>query len=159
MPPIITRGLVFDVCEFLGGPVADDYGVTAGDLSRMAEGIPDIESGDALLLRTGWGVARSRPNDRELVHPGLEDSAIDWISQRDFSLVGADTMAVERLPSPSQAMSPLHVRLLRDLGIPMVELLDLEALVRDGVKEVCLIITPLRIQGGTGSPVNPVAIA
>jgi hypothetical protein len=49
--------------------------------------------------------------------------------------------------------------LLRDFGIPMLELLDLEGLATDRVKQACLIVTPQRIQGGTGSAVNPVAIA
>jgi kynurenine formamidase len=53
---------------------------------------------------------------------------------------------------------PVHGAALRDLGIYLIENLDLEALASDRKYEFLLVIAPLRLTGGAGSPVNPVAI-
>jgi Putative cyclase len=159
MPPIVTRGLLFDVPELTGRPLRENSAIGARELEALAMGLPQIESGDALLLRTGWAGRAELPNDQELRHPGLDESAVEWISRRQFSLVAADTLGAELMPSASGAHSPVHTLLIRNLGIPIMELVNLETLASDHVRVVCLVVAPLRIQGGTGSPVNPVAIA
>jgi kynurenine formamidase len=64
-------------------------------------------------------------------------------------------MTFEHVPS---ATMPVHVHLLVESGIHIIENLNLEALARDGVHEFLLIAAPLRFQGGTGSPIRPIAV-
>lgn len=53
----------------------------------------------------------------------------------------------------------MHIELLVNRGIPMIEMLDLEALARDRVYTFLFVALPLKIVGGTGSPIQPVALA
>lgn len=75
---------------------------------------------------------------------------------RGAALTGSDTTAYE--PQPSTDF-PVHVRLLVQAGVPIVETLDLDGLARDGVHEFMLQILPLPLHGATGSPIRPVAMA
>ena len=76
-----------------------------------------------------------------------------------YDLAVASDYAVEVLPSrdPDSAV-PLHIRLLRDSGIYLAELLDLDALAAEQRSSFMLTIAPLRIAGGVGSPITPVAV-
>jgi len=160
MGPIVTRAVLVDAPSLDGADsLADGFVVEADHLDRWlgATGT-SLGSGDALFLRTGWPPHPARPNDVPLGHPGLGCSTVEWLHHHEVSLVGADTLAVECVPSESGAFSPLHVRLIRNLGLPLLELAALDELAADGVVEFCLVVAPLRIQGGTGSPVAPVAL-
>jgi hypothetical protein len=75
--------------------------------------------------------------------------------------VGADNIAVEAGPSADPAdAAPMHVELIRNRGIDLMELVDLEVLVVAGRPEFLLMIAPLPLPlvGGVGSPVNPRAV-
>jgi kynurenine formamidase len=48
--------------------------------------------------------------------------------------------------------------MLRDRGVYLIEMLDLEALARDRRHEFLFVVAPLQIKGGTASPINPLAI-
>ena len=54
---------------------------------------------------------------------------------------------------------PVHVHLLVECGIHIVEMLNLEELAKDRVYEFTFIAAPLKIRGGTGSPIRPLALA
>ena len=68
-------------------------------------------------------------------------------------------MAVELGPTgdPNDA-APMHVELMRNRGVHFAELFDFEALAGKGRNTFLLVISPLPLQGGTGSPINPVAV-
>jgi kynurenine formamidase len=66
-------------------------------------------------------------------------------------------MGVEVTPYPEGTTAPVHQLLLRDFGVYLLELLDLERLAADGVACFLFTLAPLRIEGGAGSPVNPLA--
>jgi kynurenine formamidase len=74
-------------------------------------------------------------------------------------LVGSDNWPVEVAPNPDKQLSlPVHQIMLVVNGIHLLENLDLEQLASAGAHEFALIVQPLKIQGGTGSTVAPVAI-
>ena len=77
--------------------------------------------------------------------------------ERDICALGADHPTVEAKP-PTYNSAPLHRYALRDLGIYLMESLDLEELARDRVYEFLFIGAPLRMTGASGSPWNPLAI-
>ncbi len=54
---------------------------------------------------------------------------------------------------------PVHVHLLVDNGIYIIEALNLEELSRRRIFEFVFVAAPLKIRGGTGSPIRPLALA
>jgi kynurenine formamidase len=87
--------------------------------------------------------------------PGPEAEGARWLSARGIFAAGADTVAFERVPS---ADMPVHVHLLVERGIHLIECLNLEELARDGVHEFAFVAAPMKIEGGTGAPVRPLAL-
>jgi len=154
--PIATRGILLD----LGGELSAEEAVTAERLEQALEAAHiSPEPGDALLLRTGW-LARWRSGDSGLEGwPGFDSSIAEVVDRYDLAVVGADTISTEVNPSrdPECAL-PVHVALIRDRGVFLLELLDLEELAKAGAATFLLVVSPLKIVGGSGSPVAPTAI-
>lgn len=159
LAPLVCRGVLVDVPRLRGVTVlAADDAVTAADLERAyeAQGVRP-RPGDAVLIRTGW--IRHWPDpDRYLASPapGVVVDGAHWLADQGARCVGADTFAFERVPAHGLAV---HVALLVERGVPIIEMLDLEALARDQVFTFLFIALPLKIAGASGSPVRPVAIA
>ena len=87
-----------------------------------------------------------------------EESAFDggrWLSARGIFAAGSDTMAFEKVPDASM---PVHVHLLVESGIHIIECLNLEELAAARAHEFVFIASPLKIRGGTGSPIRPIAV-
>jgi kynurenine formamidase len=154
VPPILRRGVLLDLAT--DSPLASDHEVTVAELERASAGVP-IGAGDIVLLRTGWARywsdARRFINDTRCPGPGL--AAAQWLSERGIFAAGSDTVAFEHVPAPAM---PVHVHLLVEKGIHIIECLNLEQLAAAGVKEFLFIAAPMKIQGATGSPVRPLAI-
>jgi kynurenine formamidase len=135
--------------------------ISANDLDACAraQGV-EIRSGDILLLRTGW--IRVFAQDRDLFYasePGIDVSTLPWLKEHDIVAVAADNHAVEVMTQVPPPDLPIHKAAIRDLGLYLVEYLNLEELAADRVYESLVVIAPLPLTGGIGSPVNPIAIA
>ena len=170
---IVTRGVLLDMAAYRGVDVMEptDY-ITLDDLTGCCEreGI-SIERGDAVLFRTGWPATFFEdPNIYSGLQPGVGSSAALYLAKRDICLIGADNTGVEphpgynpatrsRLEDPREGLGDLHMPYLRNLGIYMLEMLNLSKLASEGVYEFLFCLAPLMIKGGTGSPVNPLAVA
>ncbi len=148
--PILRRGVLIDVAG--KAPVAADFEITPAHLEGA-----DVRAGDIVLLRTGWGSyyedARKFVNDTRCPGPGL--AAAQWLSGRGIFAAGSDTVPFERSPDPKM---PVHVHLLVESGIHIIECLNLEELARDGVREFLFVGAPMKIRGATGAPIRPLAI-
>ena len=126
-----------------------------------AQGVK-VQSGDVLLVRTGW--YNLFENNYELWQqggPGPDASCTAWLREKDVMAIGADTAPVEATvrADPSPTRLRLHLTALRDLGVYMIAALDLEALAADEVYEFLFIAAPLRLTKATGSPLTPLALA
>lgn len=158
---ILTRGLLLDLPPLRGAAhlVAGEE-VAVADLEQALSRLGRaIEPGDAVLIRTGWNLVYARdPAEWERSWPGLGLAAAARLAERDVVLVGADMAAVETNPFPPGTTAPVHQLLLRDHGIHMLELLDLEDLAPAAPSEFLFMAAPLRLKGGSGSPLNPLAI-
>ena len=75
-----------------------------------------------------------------------------------MALIGADNYAIEVMPFPDGAVFPVHQRLIRDYGIPLLEGLVLQPLAEAASKAFLFMAAPLCIEGGTASPLTPLAI-
>jgi len=158
--PIVTRAIFVDFGPPEGSCTSDDDLISPGALAAAVERnrVKPLP-GDALLVRTGW-LARFRSGDATVNRwAGLDPGCAEWIDDQGFALVAADNIAVEGGPSSNPLdMAPMHVELMRNRGVYFAELLDLETLAGRGRSDFLLMIAPLPIKGGVGSPINPVAV-
>jgi kynurenine formamidase len=159
MPPIVTRGVLLDVARCKGVDVLPDgYIITANDIqATMAAQSTVIQPGTAVLVHTGF---YQHLRDGSHVYAdaiaGIGLEAAQFLHQQGMILVGADNMTVEAFPPYDHAV---HRFLLVHNGVTHLENLYLEELAAQQVYEFLLIVTPLRLQGATGSWVHPIAIA
>ena len=103
--------------------------------------------------------ARRNPGKLGFASPGIGTAAAEWLARQDPMLVGSDNSAVEISPNPNrQLVGPVHQIMLVVNGIHLLENLRLDELAATRTHEFALIVEPLKIQGGTGSTVAPVAV-
>jgi kynurenine formamidase len=159
LPPILRRGVLLDVAGLYGGVLPEDFEIAPEHLetAARAHGV-EIRAGDVALLRTGWAAFWDDPTRfiRQVRGPGPALAGARWLSERGVFAAGSDTVAFEKVPDASM---PVHVHLLVEKGIHIVECLNLEELARAGVHEFLFIAAPLKIRGATASPIRPIAVA
>ncbi len=154
----LRRGILFDIAALDGvESLSGDRLITPEDLEKAsdAQGI-DVQEGDVALIRTGWG--RHWGSDTYIGHetPGPGYEAALWLADRGVELVGSDTAVFEKGPVTEAA--PVHRLLLLERRIRIMENLDLEALSSAKVYAFFFMALPLRVRGGTASPLRPVAV-
>ena len=159
---LVTRGVLIDVAALKGVPVlGESYEITPQDLqAALAAQKLTLQPGDAVLIHTGWGTLWGKDNARyQRSSPGLSVAAAEWLAKQDPMLVGADNGGVEVAPNPDKNLAgPGHQIFLVVNGIHLLENLRLDELAARKAHEFALIVEPLKIQGGTGSSVAPIAI-
>lgn len=158
----MTRGVLIDVAAAKGVDMLPDaYEITALDLQEaLARQNVTLEPGDAVIIHTGWGRLWGVDNERfRTTDPGIGVGAAEWLVSQDPMLVGADNWSVEVNPNPApQLSSPVHQIMLAVHGIHLVEKLKLDELAAEQVYEFAFVLQPLKILGGTGSTIAPVAV-
>ncbi|MEU2870439.1 cyclase family protein [Streptomyces olivoreticuli] len=164
--PLVTKGVLLDLPTVLGKPwLEPGQAVHAADV-LAAEAALDVKigEGDAVLLRVGRFRRRRELGawDADAASAGLHVDAVPLLAERGIALLGGDGDSDVR-PSPVEGLhSPVHALAVAAMGVPLLDNLDLEALSAAGAGtgryEFLLVVAPLDIPGGTGSPVNPVAV-
>lgn len=160
--PFFCRGVLLDVPRTRGlDRLEAGEAVTADDLAAAAGGV-GIRPGDVALVRTGWALRYGEAETyvgREHGAPGVAVSGAEWLARTGVRATGADTIAYEQIrPAMGHSSMPVHDLLLRQHGIHIIEVLDLEELSARGAREFLFVALPLKITGGTGSPIRPVAV-
>jgi kynurenine formamidase len=164
---IVTKGVFLDIAEVRGKDWMDGGEAVHPEDFEAAEELHGVRvtPGDALLLRTGWF---NRRRNRGPIHPdaegmpGMHASCLPWLRERDISILAAD-ISQEVWPAVySKIPMPIHSVGIVALGLWLLDGLNCEEL-RETCKaqnrwEFMFVTSPLRLEGGTGSPVNPVAI-
>jgi kynurenine formamidase len=162
-PALLTRGVLLDVAAARGVDVLPaGYGVTADDLEAAAERAGARPGpGDVALVRTGWARHFDTPSvylGQQDGVPGATPEAGRWLAEAGVVAAGADTTAFEQIrPGAGHSVLPVHRILLVEAGIHIIEHLALETAAAEGLTEFVFVMAPLRIVGGTGSPIRPVA--
>jgi kynurenine formamidase len=168
-PGVISRGVLLDIARHRGTPHLDaGEAIHAAELADCARAQRvTVRDGDVLLIRTGWWGKYARDGraaEFKRGEPGLALDTVEWLRHLDVAAVAADNYAVEVLPGEHEAQAHLilHMLLIRDMGMPLGEIFDLEELAGDcaddGTYEFLFCAPPLLIPGGIGSPVTPLAI-
>ena len=167
-PGIVSRGVLLDIARVNGvARLAPGQAITPADLeaAERAAGV-QVVSGDVLLVRTGHLSVFRVDGDREGYvrrSPGLGMACVEWLHAREVAAVATDTYAVEVIPFEDPAVPlPVHRLCIRDMGLTLGEMFDLDDLAtdcaRDGVWEFLFSAPPLKVTGGVGSPLNPLAV-
>lgn len=163
IPPIVTRGVLVDVAGAKGVAALEaHYEIDRGEiedvLSRQGS---RIESGDIVLVRTGYLSVWPDPGDMEKHRQaGINREAAEYLMDMGAVAVGGDTEGLENQLSKVRGNPlPVHVAMLIERGVHILEMVYLEDLARDEVYEFLFACLPLKIRGATGSMVRPVAIA
>jgi kynurenine formamidase len=163
---VLTRGVLVDIPRLRRVPYLEPgQGIGPADLDAWEKfaGLR-IGAGDAVFVRTGrwarraavgpWNVAQSAA--------GLHVSAMPWLRQRDIALLGSDGVQ-DVLPSGVEGFSrPIHLLSIVALGLPLIDVMDLEEVAAEAARRqrwVFLVtLAPVPVPGGTGFPVNPIAV-
>lgn len=161
---IFTKAVLLDVPRFRDEPyVKLDEPVMGAELQDIADsqGVT-VEPGDALLVYSGREAYQAaNPDDffGSPPSPGLHASCSIFIRDKDVSMLGWDMM--DHRPSEYGLAWPVH-GVIFSFGVVLLDNALLqplaEACAEEGRYEMLLCVLPLNIQGGTGSPVNPIAV-
>lgn len=160
--PFVCRGVLVDVCKSKGRVLGAGELITLDDMNAALEAQgTEIRAGDAVLFRTGYMQYWGSDYEQAAAHYGAgigHDIAVA-LGEKRVVLAGADTESLEVNPSVDpENPHPVHIELLIERGIHILELVHVEDLARDGVYEFLFLCLPLRIKGATGSMVRPIAI-
>jgi kynurenine formamidase len=156
---IVTRGVLLDFVKLFGGPLKPSQEISAADLKQAYEALGlSPQPGDAVLIRTGWWKTMGGEKEYFDLEPGITEEGALYLANCEASLVGSDNYAVEVQPDPDGKVFPVHLALMHQFGIPLVENLDLEELAQSNVNTFLFILLPLRLEGSTASPATPIAL-
>lgn len=161
VPEMFTRGVLIDVAGLKGvDMLPPTYVITAEDLQQaLAREKVTLEPGDAVMINTGWGKLYGKDNARYTKSsPGIGIDAGEWLVKQNPMMVGADNCCLEVRPYPGQITLPIHAMLLIVHGVYIVENLKLDELAAAQGWESAFILEPLKMKGGTGSTVSPIAV-
>jgi kynurenine formamidase len=159
---LITRGVLIDVAALKGVDILPDtYEITVQDLEQALQRQNlKLTPGDAVIIHTGWGKLWGKDNARYVKScPGVGVKAAEWLVRQDPMLVGSDNWPVEVAPNPDPQISlPGHQIFLVVNGIHLLENMKLDDLAAKRVYEFAFMMQPLKIKGGSGSTVAPIAV-
>jgi kynurenine formamidase len=162
---VVTRGILMDIARLKGvDHLEPGMPIYPEDLEAWEKqaGIK-VSSGDVIFIRTGRWARRAKagPWNASATSAGLHASCARWLKQRDVAILGSDA-ASDVHPSGIEGVShPIHQLALIALGVHIFDNCDLEELSATCARlkrwEFLLTAAPIRVTGGTGSPLNPLA--
>jgi len=170
---LVNRGVLLDVGRFLQrgspAPLPDDTNITAEHLAETAhdQGVK-LKRGDTVLIRTGWGQYFNTQQDKYKdpnASAGVGVSGAKYLVKQKASVVGNDTLTFEFRPPvafppdvPLFQVFPVHMLVIADNGINIIENYFLEEIAKAKEYEFLLVVPPLKIRGGTGSALRSFAL-
>jgi kynurenine formamidase len=158
---LFTRGVLIDVAGLKGvDMLPTSYMITPADLQQaLAKSGQKLMPGDTVVIRTGWSKLMGKDNQRYgRENAGLGIAAAQWLVTQNPLMVAADNCCIEVRPSEPGHSLPVHAMMIIQHGIYLLENLELEKLAAAGATEFAFIVQPLKIKGGTGSAVAPIAV-
>ena len=163
---IVTRGILLDIPRLKGVPYLEpsDAIYTEDILAWEEQAGVTVGSGDVIFIRTGRWARRAAEGPWQLSgnSAGIHASVVRWIRERDVSFVGSDAASDVQPSMVADVNLPVHTLLIAAMGTDIFDNLDLEALAETAAAEnrweFMLTAAPLPVIGGTGSPLNPIAI-
>ena len=163
---IVGRGILLDIPRLRsaswtepGDQVTADELVAAEQSQHVRVGL-----GDLLFVRQGHNLRLAKLGswDAPRAKAGLHPMTARFLSERQIAVLGSDTNS-DAAPSTTERVPfPIHVLAINAMGLFLLDYLQLEDLAalceHLGRWEFLCTVAPLRTPGGTGSPVNPIAV-
>ena len=165
---LVNRGVLLDVARWVQGdasPLPPTFEITAQHLKDAAQHQRvRLRKGDTVFIRTGWGqhFAGDSATYAGANSPGPGLDAAEYLIKAGARIVGNDTLTFEQRPplafQPKFQVFPVHMRLITDAGIFIIENLNLEELSAARAYEFTVITPPIKVRGGTGSALRAFAL-
>lgn len=161
---VFTRGILLDVAAARGVNwyQPDEYVTTADfEAAEKRQGVR-VGSGDAIFVRTGMERMEAELGEQDIYpRAGMHAECAEWMHRRQVSLYGGD--CIEKLPYPSESFtSAIHMIVLASMGLPILDWPALTELAQTCERlkrwDYLLTTAPLRLPGGTSSPINPLCL-
>ena len=132
------------------------------DLDRWEKTIgTKVTQGDAVIIYTGRWARRDELGAWASGAAGLHASCARWLKDRDIAVLGSDGGSDVSPSGVEGFSSPIHLMMLNVMGVPMLDNLELERVAKTADEldryEFLLTVAPIPVEGGTGSPLNPIA--
>ena len=163
---IVTRGILLDFARLKGVDYLEPQTpLYVEDIEAWEEqaGVR-VSAGDIIFVRTGRWARRAALGPWQVSgnSAGLHASVLPWIKERGVAAVGSDA-ATDVMPSLVEGVGqPVHTMLIAGLGVHIFDNMDLEALAETAAAEnrweFMITAGPIPVDGGTGSPLNPIAV-
>ena len=163
---VVTRGVLMDIPRLEGVDYLEPgTPIYQEDLEAWEEmaGVT-VRPGDAIFIRTGRWARRAETGPWAVaqLEAGLHASTMPWVHARDVAFIGSDA-ALDVSPSQVEGVGlPVHMLTIVAMGVDLFDNQDLEALAETAARlnrwEFMLVAGPLAVEGGTGSPINAIAI-
>jgi kynurenine formamidase len=163
---LVGRGVLLDIARLRGVPwLEPGEHVFPRDLEAAErEQSVRVGPGDVLLVRTGHARRQTElpPWDTARAKAGLHPTTASFLAERSIAALGSDGNN-DTAPSTTEGVDfPIHVLALNAMGVHLFDYLQFEDLVPvcEGARrwEFLFVAAPLRVVGGTGSPLNPIAV-
>lgn len=163
---ISSRGVLLDIPRLRGVDWLEiDQSISADELeaAERAQGVR-VQEGDILLVATGRDARRRAKGAWSPAEglAGLDASCVAWLHDRRVAMLGSDGVS-DAMPGPEADgwPMPIHQCGIVAMGLHLLDNLRLDLLmdacVRHDRSAFFLVVAPLRVKRGTGSPVNPIA--
>ena len=163
---IVSRGVLLDIAALKGVDwleLGDGISVADLEAAEARQGV-QVRSGDILLIRTG----RDSRREAEGAWPpfsglaGLMLETLPWIREREVAMLGCDGVS-DMIPSNVEdSPLPIHHVIITYMGVHLIDNARLAPLAAACAErnrwEFLLTVAPLRLIGGTASPINPIAL-
>lgn len=162
VPPIVTRGVLLDFVALRGGNLPPGTALNRADIEAAVakQGTP-IGKGNVVLLHTGWLASLADTDKKAYLEkePGLGKDGARYLASLGVVAVGADSWAVEAIPSedPAEAF-PVHQILLARNGIYILENMNVGPLAADRGYEFLFVLGQPKFAGAVQAIINPIAI-
>jgi kynurenine formamidase len=163
---IVSRGVLMDIPRLKGVPwLEPSTRIYPEDLEAWEKlAHMKVQPGDIIFVRTGRWARRAAQGQWPIIQraAGMYASCARWLKDRDVAMVGSDTVSDVKPSESERSLSHFIRSCWLPMGTPIFDNCDLEAL-----SEACnqrkrwvfmLSVAPLAVPGGTGSPLNPIAI-
>jgi kynurenine formamidase len=174
IPPIVARGVMLDIAGLKGvDALPAHYEITVEDLdAAMRAQNVDVTPGTVVLVRTGtaryWGVNgadHAKIGEHDSAGIGMK-AAKYLIEQKGALMIGSDTSGLEYVPPKPEdsqmvggSFNPVHVYMLVEQGVHILEFHNQEQLAADKVYEFAYFLTTNQIRGTVaGTAMRPVAM-
>lgn len=162
---LFTRGVLMDMPRLLGVPyLPGKRAILPEELEAWEKktGVK-VGSGDAIFIRTGRWARQAADGvwDYAADSAGLDVTCLPWLHSRDVAILASD-LASDVMPSGIAGVTmPIHFGALNAMGVPILDNCDMEQLSAETAKrnrwDFLMTAAPLAVDGGTGSPINPIA--